>query len=271
MVKPCGLFAPSYRDPVTARVHELAQRHGLRLVPAAYQAACVGSLGAETVRITPDGAEGPFVVRRLLLPPIAGLSSGVPEVEISSGGRRLTDGPIDSVSWALGQNTTTTVAADLPAPILVRRGDTLAVTIRDATGTTIANAPIVAVGHHVRLPDGQRAAEPADAWAEAIADDGEFYACGVSLAASGKDSQNVNGRVLVQRFALTTTATSTVRVDAGNLTITPPTGVDGVGSLQGDLLVLDDVRHVMRAGERLTLQASAAARVVAFGRRERVR
>ena len=264
------MFAPSYSDPATARVAAVAAAHGLRLVPAVYTAPTVGGLRSETVTVTPDGAEGPFIVRRIITAAPTALQSAACEVAIQSGGRRLTDGAIrldDVMSPTLypGQ-----VAIDLPAPVVVFRGDTVSLSFTDPAANTAAGQCVALVGHHVRRPDGQRADDAADEWARRLRDDGEFYAVGVAPATASKDSVNVSGRMLVQRVGIVATGANTsVLVELGNLTITPPTGATGLVSAPDSRVWLDDVRHIVPSGNRVSITPTGdPARVIVIGRRD---
>jgi hypothetical protein len=270
------VFAPAYRDPSTARVDAVAKSHGLRLVPAVYSATLVGGLRTETVNITPDGAEGPFVVRRLLTTQVASLQAQDTEVQISSGGRRLTDGAVrlgDLVDACIPGNFAGQVVLDLPAPIVVLRGDTLAIGFRSDTANSQAGAAVAVIGHHVRLPDGQRVGSAGDAWAAMLRDDGEFYAVGVAPTAAARDSVNVSSRMLAQRVGIiadNNAAPTSVLVELGNLTLTPPTGLLGAADLPDDQCWFDDVRHIIDAGNRVSIvPVGDVARVIVVGRRER--
>ncbi len=250
---PVGAFgAPAPFGPVPRRLHQLAARFGLVLVPVVYTLPCVGGVPTEVLTVQPDTAEGPIFVLGIT----SEANMGTPatddwEIGIASGARTLVEGRVRARTalFSLGED-------GLHAPIVVLRSDTLRVTVSIPGGVTVANEGFTVFGFAVRTRDGAREGSLADRLAAAVRAEGEWYAAG--LVTTAQDSVSLSYDGIIQGLSIGVdpagagAAADTVRVQIGNLDVTPQ-------PLSGSVLL--NLGAAGRSSQRLPFYAGARVTV----------
>jgi hypothetical protein len=182
--------APTPSTPTFRRLLELAAAHGFALMPAMYELSLESGARVGRGEVVPDKQLGPFFVVNIGPDDIddSGGGDDTWEIVIRSGSRLLTEGRVRGNLALSTVGLYTGDGQELPAPIVVQRGDALQVEVTVVTGTTLnASQAMFAYGYHCRHLDGRMPGEDADALARAVLAEGEFVMGGVVLDDADND------------------------------------------------------------------------------------
>lgn len=164
---------------VRRRVRELARGAGLIDVSKRIQARFDRS-GGSVASIDfwlKNNDDGPFIVYGFSKVAAANIASaGTYTAVVKVAGREITEGPLNpEVAFSDSKTSELNDNGDLPAPIVLRRGEHLTVDILCASGTVLADAAWEIRGAVLRHPNRSRPGIVADNVAEQLIAEGELF------------------------------------------------------------------------------------------------
>jgi hypothetical protein len=185
---PCVQPEARPATPVRRRVRQLARLQGLVEVPRTYSLLVASSGGGVLglVDFKPGDDDGPIIITGIDgLDTAQLISAGTVSVVVKVGDRTYTAGTVFPGASSLSSLLAAIdPSGELPAPIILARGERLAVELLVTGGALIAQAQLRLRALVLRNHDRSPASAPADNVAEKLRDEGELFVLAQRIAST---------------------------------------------------------------------------------------